>query len=375
LYYVGINNDLIDIIRSYIEDSPVKAIPFRDYMDYCLYHPTYGYYMKDKEKIGRSGDFYTSASIGGLFGEVLAHYTAEQAGLLRPERPFTFVEWGGGTGQLARQMLDELKLNRTDVYNRLTYISVEASPHHRALQAAALAGHAERVQWRTERQWLAEGPWEDVIVFSNELIDAFPVHRLRMVRGQLCEIYVGWDVNNGNFRETDVPLNGGPLADDIRHGSVELSEGQQLEVNLEGAAWIGRIGAAIRSGQLVTVDYGDSEGELYAPHRMNGTLMCYRNHTANDNPYADPGYQDITSHVNFSRLIRAGEGSGLRTEQFVTQKQFLVENGLLQKLRDTTAIDPFSPEARRNRAVRQLLLSDQMSELFKVLVQKKGELH
>lgn len=125
--------------------------------------------------------------------------------------------------------------------------------------------------------------------------------------------------------------------------------------------------------ELITIDYGDVREELYAPHRMNGTFLCYRKHQAYDLPLLYPGEQDMTSHVNFSTLIDAGRECGLNQFQLMTQKQFLVENGLLNRLQPHDAADPFSPAAKRNRAIRQLLISDQMSELFKVLIQKKGE--
>ncbi|NOU95425.1 SAM-dependent methyltransferase [Paenibacillus sp. LMG 31456] len=343
-------------------------------MELCLYHPEHGYYMNNKDKIGRNGDFYTSSAIGGLFGEVLANYVASQAEELGTEQELTLVEWGGGTGQLAQQLLDELKVSAMTVYKRMAYISVEASPHHRAVQADRLAEHAERVQWMNEQEWLIAAPRDNVIVFSNELLDAFPVHRVQIVKGQLYEIYVEWDDREGGFRDKLFLLAAGPVLDYINSQGVEMQDGQLLEVNLEATAWIHRIGHSIGRGQLVTIDYGDRSEELYAPYRMNGTLMTYRKHVAEDNPYTHPGEQDITSHVNFSCLIKEGAAVGLKQEQFITQKQFLVENGLLQKLQDTASPDPFSAAARRNRAVRQLLLSDQMSELFKVLIQKKGEL-
>jgi SAM-dependent MidA family methyltransferase len=370
---VRTENTMIEAIRQRIEKSLNGAIPFKEYMEQCLYHPEYGYYMRENDKIGRGGDFYTSSGIGGLFGEVLAHYVAEQARMWSPGSSFTVTEWGGGTGQLARQLLDELQSSHLDVYERLAFIAVEASPRHRTLQAGSLAPHADRIRWITEREWLAAGLWEDTLIYSNELMDAFPVHRVKIHNGQLSEIYVERDESGGGFAEKLVPLQDGPLRDYMGGLGLELLEGQQLEVNLEAAAWIRRIGAAIRHGQIVTIDYGDRAEELAAPHRMRGTLMCYRRHLAEDNPYAEPGGQDITSHVNFSDLIRAGQAVGLEAAAYITQKQFLVDNGLLQKLQDTDSPDPFSPVARRNRAIRQLLLSDQMSELFKVLIQKKGE--
>jgi SAM-dependent MidA family methyltransferase len=367
---------LQEIIIERIKQSSEKAITFRDYMELCLYHPKFGYYCSEKEKVGKKGDFYTSSSIGGLFGEVLAQYIATQVCVGGSSRVFTYVEWGGGNGSLAKQLLDELQAAYPDVYERIRYISVELSSHHRLLQADKLSEHhaAGHVQWMDEREWLSCGPWPDTIVCSNELIDAFPVHRIQMVGNEPMEIKVEWDEEKACFREKRFTIQeDNPLRAYIRQLNVPLYHHQRLEVNLEAMQWIKRVGQAIRNGQLITIDYGACAEELVAEYRMNGTLMCYRNHTAADNPYFSPGVQDITAHVNFSALAQAGLEVGLDSQTLLTQKQFLVGNGLLDKLQNTNSTDPFTSAARRNRAVRQLLLSDQMSELFKVLIQTKGE--
>lgn len=387
-FYYGVNNNLsgsgeckvkgnqhlIEIIKRYIEQSPDKAISFYEYMKLCLYHPEYGYYMSGRSKIGRKGDFYTSSAIGGLMGEMLARYIMSQTDKMSPQSPVTLVEWGGGTGRLAKQLLDEFRRSAPKFYARLTFISVEKSMSHRMLQAEACKEHKQLMRWMTEEEWLEQGPWERTIVLSNELPDAFPVHRIEYQYGEPLEIYVEWDAAAEAFLEKRRKLSDEDLRVYLDRQPVAFQHGQQLEINMDALDWMGAISMSLGSGFLITIDYGDEARELYAPHRMKGTLMCYRNHTASDEPYAYPGEQDMTAHVNFSALKEAGERTGLETEGYMTQKQFLVENGILNLLQDHDATDPFSPAARRNRAIRQLLLSDQMSELFKVLVQKKGEL-
>ncbi|OXM86072.1 class I SAM-dependent methyltransferase [Paenibacillus rigui] len=357
------------IVRA-IRNSQDHAIPFRDYMAMCLYDPEDGYYMKDKERIGPGGDFYTSASIGGIMGMVLARYISEVARGWG-EGPVVLAEWGGGSGALAKQILDELRSTNPELYAGLSYISIEQSPAHRMLQKQTLHTHEALVCWMTEQDWLHKGPWNRTWVLSNELIDAFPVDRVRIHHGQPHEVRVGINGAGDEFVEKLVQLDEGAVLAYVQGISQELEEGQQLEVNLSGMDWLHIIGKAIQSGEVITIDYGDQEEELYAAHRMKGTLMCYTRHAAHDDPYVNPGDQDITTHVNFSRLMQAGEQSGMQTKFYGTQKQFLVDHGVLQLLQDTTGTDPFSPAAKRNRAIRQLLLSDQMSELFKVLIHEK----
>lgn len=365
---------LIQKLMETIHNRPERTISFREYMEICLYDPEFGYYMKEKDRIGRDGDFYTSASIGGVMGEVVARYIADTVKLWGVHKPCSLVEWGGGTGALALQILDELKRSFADVYESLAYISIEVSPAHRAVQADKLREHTNRIRWMTSEQWLQQGSWERVIVLSNELLDAFPVHLVQMRGGRPYEGRVGWDDAAGWFA-VSFPEEAEPAVREyVEAWGAGLEEGQRLEVNLAAAGWLQTVGAAIQSGEVLTIDYGDRAEELYTPHRFQGTLMCYEKHRAQSDPFQHPGNQDITSHVNFSSLIRAGEAAGFETKAYTTQKQFLVDNGILQLLQDTLLSDPFSPAARRNRAIRQLLLSDQMSELFKVLIQKKGEL-
>jgi SAM-dependent MidA family methyltransferase len=366
------NSPLTDVILTEIRRNPNKAIPFRDYMDLCLYHESLGYYSRDSVKVGKEGDFYTSASIGTIMGEVLAacfiRTAQQQSG---PEGPFTIVEWGGGTGRLAGIILDTIAERCPELYERLDYIMFEISPYHRKRQLMELGRHPNVRHADVEQEF--EGiPQQSVIVFSNELLDAFPVHRIERKEGVLYEWHVGWDEGNGNFTKKLLPLEqGGPAAAYIERQGIVIREGQIMEANPAAADWIRRVGARLRHGTLVTIDYGDTAEELFASHRMRGTFLCYRNHQAFDDPFAYPGEQDMTAHVDFTACIRAGEEAGFGEWSLRTQKQFLIDEGVLDMLASHDGRDPFSPQARRNRAVRQLLVSDQMSELFKVLVQTK----
>ncbi|MUG72576.1 class I SAM-dependent methyltransferase [Paenibacillus validus] len=367
-----VETGLAGIIRNKIADSEGGWIPFRDFMEMALYDPKYGYYMKEQEKIGRSGDFYTASSVGALLGECVAHYTIGAAKSMDRGAALQFVEWGGGDGRFARQFLDALKEADASVYRQVMYTSVEASPYHRRLQTEALASHAGRVQFITPESWMAGGTWTQAILFSNELPDAFPVHRLvRRAKGWM-ELGVRYDGDTCSFKETEQPVRNEELLRYIEAENLPEREGQRFEASLDSLRWYGQAARRLAPGcRVLTIDYGHTREELHAAHRMNGTLLCYRGHQASDTPLEHVGEQDITAHVNFSALMEAGEEAGLETVAYFTQKQFLVEHGILDGLQDHDARDPFSPAARRNRAIRQLLLSDRMSELFKVLIQQK----
>ncbi|WNQ13497.1 SAM-dependent methyltransferase [Paenibacillus aurantius] len=354
-------------IRQHLADQPDKVLSFHDYMALCLYDPEDGYYMKEQVKVGKEGDFYTSASLGEFMGEMIARqYLRFQ---LEGERPLPVVEWGGGTGEMAKHFLDAVERLNPVVYQGLAYWLVEKSPYHRAMQQKTLRRHAMHTQWG--------GPEEGgglpcrAFVFSNELLDAFPVHRVRMERGEWKELYVAWDSGKECLVEREGPCTPA-VREYLDQEGIRLLEGQTAEVNLQARSWVKEQASRLEEGVLLTIDYGDTAEELYSSHRMNGTLLCYRGHLAYDDPFRFPGEQDMTSHVNFTACIRAGKEGGIQQETLRTQKEFLVDNGLLELMADHSSPDPFGPEARRNRAIRQLLLSDGMSELFKVLLQTKG---
>ncbi|WP_235427241.1 SAM-dependent methyltransferase [Cohnella kolymensis] len=211
----------------------------------------------------------------------------------------------------------------------------------------------------------------NVIIVANELLDAFPVHRIVSRGGRLLEWGVAWDA--GGFIPCLMELSSPRLSDWVEEQGISLLDNQTIEVNLDAADWIAEVGSSLGNAIVVLIDYGDEAGELSAPYRMEGTLLCYYKHRAHDNPYLMPGEQDLTSHVNFTHIRQAAVRAGWHELWYGTQKKFLVESGVLEKLSTHTIADPFHPVVRRNRSIRQLLLSDGMSELFKVQILAKSE--
>lgn len=367
------NVNVLAALRQAISESGRQAISFKDFMQICLYHPEHGYYTGKRTKIGKQGDFYTSSSVGTLMGEMLAQYFVHLFSGVPHQKSYPITEWGGGTGRLAGQILDELRASFPEYYEQVEYTLVEVSPYHRKLLAELEQRHPGKVTIRNEQEWFSRPGLhgEQSIVFSNELLDAFTVHRIIRRGGGYYEIYVGWNEKESKFCEMETQLDNPELLDYIESHGVALLEGQRAEINLEAVRWIAKIGQWFNSGWLITIDYGDTSKELYAPHRMLGSLMCYRQHIAQDNPYQFAGEQDITAHVNFTACIQAGEKVGFSEWRLLKQKDFLIEAGILDKLQGHELTDPFHPIVKKNRAIRQLLLGDRMGDLFKVLIQRK----
>lgn len=363
-------SELLQEIIGLIAAKPDHAITFREYMALCLYHPVHGYYMQERKKIGREGDFYTSSSIGTVMGDMLGDMYIRWAAEYADQEPVTLVEWGGGDGTLARHILERVRHKQPTLYDRTELIMIEQSAYHRTLQRKQLAEH--RVRWMNEREWCEAGAWRRVYVWANELLDAMPVHRVKMTEHGLQEIAVTWDQHEERLLEVLRPLSDEVRSYVTRH-NIQLVVGQVAEINTDAEHWINRLGKHIADGHVTLIDYGDEATEIYAPHRMLGTLMCYRNHLATADPYVHVGEQDITAHVDFTACRRAAEAAGFEEVRIETQAAYLLRGGVLDWLQDHYDPDPFSPVARRNRSIRQLLISDQMSELFKVMTAVKRE--
>jgi SAM-dependent MidA family methyltransferase len=352
---------IITKIVAEMGQSPKGIISFETYMKICLFDETFGYYTGTREKIGTQGDFYTSSNIGTVMGESLASWIA--AYLLKhnnPSEQVVLAEWGGGNGRLAAQVLDELENAHPTLYARTIYRSHEQSPYHREMQKARLAHYEARVKVEAVDMQQAK-----VFVWANELIDAFPVRRLRKTVTGVEELFVNWDGEQLGLTWLEVESE--PFANQLALAAV----GQQFEYNPHVQDWLQQVCEVYPSCTLIVIDYGADETELLAPHRMLGTFVTYHNHQVADNPLAHPGEQDLTAHVNFTQVREQAESLGFSTVGIMTQKQFLIEAGILQRLQSHSGMDPFSPAAKRNRAIRQLLLSDQMSELFKVYIAEK----
>ncbi len=359
------------------KDEPIYGIPFDRYMAYCLYDEEHGYYKSGRARVGKDGDFYTSASIGSVLGDVLADDLLLKGALPNEEGPM--YEWGAGTGRLGLQLLARWRSRVSEQAEAIRYRMVDGHPEHRrtAEAAAREAGFAspvvECLSPEEAEERLREGG-RPAVVLANELLDAFPVRRLIRRGGSLWEIGTAYDEETGLLCDCYLPLSD----EDERRASSEeiglkLREGQEGEWRAAALEWLRQTCRLVPGGTIVLIDYGDEAQELFAGHRMRGTLLCYYKHQAHDNPYLHPGEQDMTAHVNFTAIRAAAAEEGWETVYYGTQKRYLVDHGVLELLQAHHDPNPFSEAAKRNRAIRQLLLSDGMSELFKVLVLSKPQ--
>jgi SAM-dependent MidA family methyltransferase len=345
-------------------------ITFREWMEAALYHPTFGYYNRtDLKRWGREGDYRTSPERSELFAATFArHFVQLYERLNRPEN-FTIVEVGGGDGQFAARVLKSLQKHSPAVFAVTRYVCVELSRDARSRTAERL----QRFTGRFEFAKLTDlSPITAGILFSNELLDAFPVHRVTSVKGKLKELFVTLN-ENGGFAWLADELSTERLLEFCRREIPPLAEGQIVEVNLDIEDWLDTIAEKLVIGYLITVDYGFEAEELYgASARHDGTLRAFRRHEFVDDVLASPGDYDITTSVDWTFVKNVGNQRGLEVERFQALDRFLIEAGALEELehRLVTA-DSESEKSSLTTAAREMILPSGMAAHFQVLVQKR----
>jgi len=360
--------ELVAAIQSEITSS--GPIPFARFMELALYHPQHGYYMRPPEtgteRIGWSGDFYTSSDVHPILGEALAKQAAQIDALMGSPAPFTVIEMGPGKGLLARDFLTAIERQNSQLRHRLRYVLIERSPAMRSLQEEQLRPWLSQPGQITWLEDLASMAPESVtgLLFSNELPDAFPVHRIQMVANDAREIFV--DYRDGQFVECLKPLSLPSLQSYLDRLGVELPDGYRTEINLHARSWMKQVAASLDRGVAITIDYGHSAQDLYGPDRSQGTLLCYYSQMTSEDPYVRIGLQDMTAHVDFTSLATAGEEAGLSLTGFTNQMSFLMGLGI------EDMINRLEPESPQFRAAIHLLRPEGMGRTFKILVQHKG---
>jgi SAM-dependent MidA family methyltransferase len=369
-------NTLAEIIRHEIALNGVLS--FARFMEFALYCPDFGYYEANKDNVGRYGDFYTSVSVGNLFGELLACQFGEWMESLHSSSskaqpaPLSLVEAGAHDGKLASDILAWFQSHRPQLFDQLEYIIIEPSLRRQEWQKQTLKEFGMCVQWfssftdlKTKKTNLTG------IIFANELLDAFPVRRF------------GWDAANKSWFEWGVGVAGEQFVwEKIRNAKLKiqnpglnlpdgllavLPDGYIVETSPAAENWWRDAAELLSRGKLFTIDYGFTEDEIISPGRIAGTLRAYFKHHVADDLLANVGRQDLTAHVNFSSIQRAGESVGLRTDFFSTQPKFLT--GILEKALKDKSFGEWTPS--RTRQFQTLTHPEHLGRSFRVLAQSR----
>jgi SAM-dependent MidA family methyltransferase len=367
---------LTDFIRRTIRQR--GPVTFAWFMEQALYHPELGYYSSGRCAIGRGGDYFTNVSVGPLFGRMLAAQFVEMWEALGRPDDFVVVEQGAHQGDFARDVLGAVRERCPHFFSTLRYWIIEPFPILRERQAKTLCDFGEQVGWKAS---LADLEPFCGVHFSNELIDALPVHLLiRAPEGRASARPTHSEAGSSDrWQERRIAESGdgfdlipAPITDAelCRHlpKLPPVDEPYETEVNLAALKWVEQVAEKLTRGYVLAVDYGYSRAEYYAPERRSGTLQCYSNHRVLPSPLTEFGHVDITAHVEWTSLAERAETSGLSVAGFTDQHHFMT--GIV------TALLPeqFGAEAdaRTRRALQTLLHPEILGTTFQFLALTKN---
>jgi len=340
---------LLQVIHQEISEAG-GAIPFRRFMELALYHQEHGYYGSGRARVGKEGDFFTSVSVGSIYGRLLASVCCDVWERLGKPSVFTIVEQGANDGSMAADILGSLKNDDEAFYKAVRFMIVEPFPVNRDIQKQKLAGFTN-VTWVPS---LEELPTFTGIHLSNELLDAFPVDSVRW-NGST------WDEECVACHEGALVWNTRPIQDpELQTAATNLpaylTKGFRAEINRGVQPWLTTLHKRLERGVVLTVDYGQAGEDRYAPHRADGTLLAFKKHERFNDPLGEPGLRDITAQVDFTALARSSREVGFEILGYSDQHHFLVgaAEPWLRSLGDFTER---SDAARRDLGALQALLN------------------
>ncbi|MDR4507688.1 MAG: SAM-dependent methyltransferase [Candidatus Brocadiaceae bacterium] len=341
-------------------------ITFAEFMSTALYHPEYGYYNTNTKRVGKHGDYYTSPTVHAVFGELIAKQLEEMWSIMG-KGVFTVVEMGANAGWLCYDIMRCIMKEFQQLYEQIQYIIVESNSYATEKQRLLLnpLGLAEeKVSWHT---YTKSGFSFDSIqgcFLANEFIDALPVHRYTVKKGIFNEIFIGY--NGVNFCEIENEVFLQTFSNYLKENFIHLEENQRFEINFDAAIWLKHVAEKLTKGFIITIDYGDTADRIYGGNYKEGTLRCYYKHTVNQDYHERPGQQDITAHVDFTHMMKAGEEADLHVTGFTKQGHYLIALGILERLNKT------GNDVNTILKAKNLFHPEGMGDIFKILIQHKN---
>jgi SAM-dependent MidA family methyltransferase len=357
-----LQTELVQFIRETIRARGPQS--FAWFMQQVLYHPEHGYYSSGRCAIGRRGDYFTNVSVGPVFGQLLAVQFAEIWEHVGKIDNFIIVEQGAHHGEFACDVLEFARTSRPDFFAALRYRIIEQFPVLQDRQSETLAKFEGKIEWRESIDALELFTG---LHFSNELLDAMPVH-----------LIVSEETKTGstNWLEKFVTLNGDEFAFvDQSIGNQKLRDhleklparpaSYETEVNLTSLGWIENVSRKLARGYVIIADYGYLRDEFYAPHRSRGTLQVRAQHRLLSSPFDEIGRADITAHVEWTSIAERAEACGLQVKGFTDQHHFIT--GILSEL----PRDDLPGDAKTTRALQTVLHPEMLGRTFQVLALAK----
>lgn len=317
----GNNSQLVAVILAEIADRG-GTIPFARFMELALYHPALGYYMAKTRRPGRGGDFITSPEATPLFGHALARQFAEFWERLGQPAQWSIREFGAGVGGLSYDIMAGLDVESPAAFEALTYHLAEINPAMRAEAGSSMTKAGLRRKIVVEDPSLSL-PKISGAILGNEVADAFPVHRLVRSKADWMESMVAWSDDGFTWLPGSLTEDARVALADLEREGIEFPPGSIVDISPAAGRWFAGALSTLSRGYAMIIDYGYPARELFRSHRLQGTLRGYQGHTVTDDPLVRVGEQDLTAHVDFTALQRAGASVGFQMEGFTTQGALL----------------------------------------------------
>lgn len=341
-------------------DKQQGYISFATFMELALYHPTLGYYNADTFQLGKQGDFITAPEISTLFTKCFAKQIQQMSAHLKINN---ILELGAGTGRFAKDLLEELtKQNCTP-------------NHYYIYEASIMLRKKQRLFFQTHYpQFLAHMTWLDTlptdftgIIIANEVLDALPIHCFQLDEDTIKERCVYWENNSFHWKHCSPTSSALAEQATTLRDTYKLENGYGSEIGLYMQNYIQQLAQALTEGFILFADYGYGQREYYHHYRKKGTLTCFYQHRHHDNPLWLPGLQDITAHVDFTRVIEIAAEFGCSLTGYTSQAAFLLACGLMdfaaEDEKNLDATDAF----KLHHAIKLLTLPTEMGERVKIM--------
>ncbi|MEY2479195.1 MAG: hypothetical protein QOI04_122 [Verrucomicrobiota bacterium] len=333
---------------------------FAWFMEQALYHPEHGYYSTGHARIGRRGDYFTNVSLGPLFGKLLAAQFAEMWDRLGKIDNFVIVEQGAHHGDFARDVLCALRETASQCFSSLRYVIVEPFPILQDRQSQTLQEFAGKIEWRKSLDNLEAFIG---VHFSNELLDAMPVHLLVRRDGEWREKLV--TASHDELAFVDATLSSVAVEQQAKKLPPISSENYETEVSLAALDWIENVSRKVQRGFVLIVDYGFPREQFYSQERAAGTLSCLTEHKRASSPLDSVGKIDITARVDWTSLAERARDCGLKVAGFTDQHHFIT--GVISELGGE--VEAFDPKSKR--ALQTLLHPELLGRTFQFLLLQK----
>ena len=350
------SHTLTDVIKSEMAERN-GAMCFSEFMEMCLYAPRLGYYMAHEKLFTQEADFTTAPEISPVLAHSLAMSIASTMDVLSQKQ---ILEIGAGSGVMASDILQKLD----KVENLPTqYFILEKSPRLRAKQKACLSN----TPWLDRVIWCDEMPSDFTgVVVANEVLDALAIDLYLYRDGNYYRRWVACQDEAFFWKDIQCKMTDLPAC---YHGKSWPNH-YIIEHHTGIEKWLPSILNPLKQGVAYFLDYGYGEQEYYTAERVAGTLCCYYKNTVHDSPLEHIGQQDITAHVDFTKVANIAVSSGARVANFMTQEAFLLQSGVLAQ---QEVVEDTAAQFKWNQQLKNILLPGKMGSVIKILELHKGD--